>query len=169
MVMSLIHWHPNNRLLTLNHHTGMPYGTVNLRHGVPEGETPVTCTAGVGTFVVEFGALSRLTGNPVYEQAAMRAMRALWKARSDIGLLGNHIDVVKGRWTALEAGIGAGVDSYYEYLVKGSALLGRPELMKMWNEGRAAVEEYLTKVICPSVNFTFSYLHCRMIGTFGSA
>jgi len=125
--------------------TGMPYGTVNLRHGVPEGETPVTCTAGVGTFIVEFGALSRLTGNPVYEQAAMRAMRALWKARSDIGLLGNHIDVVKGRWTALEAGIGAGVDSYYEYLVKGSALLGRPELMRMWDKGRAAVEEYLTK------------------------
>merc|ERR1719282_636715 len=59
--------------------------------------------------------------------------------------MGNHIDVVKGKWTAIEAGIGAGVDSYYEYLVKGSALLGRPELMKMWNEGRAAVEEYLTK------------------------
>merc|ERR1719268_737154 len=33
-------------------------------HGVPEGETPVTCTAGVGTFIVEFGSLSRLTGNP---------------------------------------------------------------------------------------------------------
>jgi len=125
--------------------TGMPYGTVNLRHGVPEGETPVTCTAGVGTFVVEFGALSRLTGNPVYEETSMRAMRALWHARSDIGLLGNHIDVLKGRWTALEAGIGAGVDSYYEYLVKGSSLLGKPELMHMFNQGRAAVEEYLTK------------------------
>ena len=168
MVMSFNYWHLNCTQLTLNYLTGMPYGTVNLRHGVPEGETPVTCTAGVGTFVVEFGALSRLTGNPVYEQAAMRAMRALWKARSDIGLLGNHIDVVKGRWTALEAGIGAGVDSYYEYLVKGSALLGRPELMKMWNEGRAAVEEYLTKVIC-SLNVTFSWLPFRMIGTFGSA
>lgn len=24
-----------------------------------------------------------------------------------------------GRWTALDAGIGGGVDSYYEYLVKG--------------------------------------------------
>ena len=99
----------------------------------------------------------------------MRAMRALWKARSDIGLLGNHIDVVKGRWTALEAGIGAGVDSYYEYLVKGSALLGRPELMRMWDEGRAAVEEYLTKV-----SFTLGYQILiimsrspRMIGTFG--
>ena len=42
--------------------TGMPYGTVNLRNGVPNGETPVTSTAGVGTVVIEFGALSRLTG-----------------------------------------------------------------------------------------------------------
>ena len=58
--------------------TGMPYGTINLRHGVPDGETSVTCTAGVGTFLVEFGALSRLTGNPIYEETAMRAMRALW-------------------------------------------------------------------------------------------
>ena len=46
---------------------GLPYGTVNLRHGVPPGETSVTCTAGVGTFVVEFGTLSRLTNNPLYE------------------------------------------------------------------------------------------------------
>ena len=38
--------------------SGMPYGTVNLRHGVPAGETPITCTAGVGTFVVEFGQFS---------------------------------------------------------------------------------------------------------------
>ena len=35
--------------------TGMPYGTVNLRHGVPEGETSITCTACVGTFILEFG------------------------------------------------------------------------------------------------------------------
>ena len=45
--------------------TGMPYGTVNLRNGVPNGETPVTSTAGVGTVVIEFGALSRLTGKYV--------------------------------------------------------------------------------------------------------
>jgi len=125
--------------------TGMPYGTVNLRHGVPEGETPVTCTAGVGTYIVEFGALSRLTGNPVYEETAMRAMKALWHHRSSIGLLGNHIDVLKGKWTAVEAGIGAGVDSYYEYLVKGASLLQRPELMTMFNIGREAVDQYLNK------------------------
>ena len=98
--------------------TGMPYGTVNLRYGVPEGETPITCTAGVGTFIVEFATLSRLTGDPIYEETAQRAMRALWFKRSKIGLVGNHIDVVSGKWTATDAGIGAGVDSYYEYMVR---------------------------------------------------
>lgn len=28
--------------------TGLPYGTVNLRHGVPKGETPIVCTACAG-------------------------------------------------------------------------------------------------------------------------
>lgn len=42
--------------------TGMPYGTVNLRNGVPNGETTVSATATVGTAVIEFGTLSRLTG-----------------------------------------------------------------------------------------------------------
>ena len=51
--------HPN---LAFDTATGMPYGTVNLMHGVPEGETPVTCTAGVGTFILEFGTLAKLTG-----------------------------------------------------------------------------------------------------------
>lgn len=46
----------------------MPYGTINLRHGIPPGETTVTCTAGIGTFILEFGTLSRLTGDPLYEE-----------------------------------------------------------------------------------------------------
>jgi mannosidase alpha-like ER degradation enhancer 2 len=48
--------------------TGMPYGTINLRKGIPKGETAVTCTAGIGTFILEFGTLSRLTGDPLYEE-----------------------------------------------------------------------------------------------------
>ena len=63
------------RLLpAFNTTTGMPYGSVNLRHGVSKGETPVTCTAGVGTFIVEFGALSRLTGDTRFEDAALKAL-----------------------------------------------------------------------------------------------
>ena len=52
--------------------TGMPYGTVNLRNGVPVGETSITCTAGVGTFILEFGTLSRLTGDPLFEEVKGR-------------------------------------------------------------------------------------------------
>ncbi|XP_055532824.1 ER degradation-enhancing alpha-mannosidase-like protein 2 [Wyeomyia smithii] len=125
--------------------TGMPYGTVNLKYGVPYGETSVTCTAGIGTFIVEFGALSRLTGDPIYEEVALNALYALYNHRSSIGLFGNHIDVQTGRWTAQDAGIGAGVDSYYEYLVKGAIMLNKPDLMHMFNEGRKAIDKYLKR------------------------
>ncbi|KAG6450711.1 ER degradation-enhancing alpha-mannosidase-like protein 2 [Manduca sexta] len=125
--------------------TGMPYGTINMRSGVPPGETSVTCTAGIGTFIVEFGTLSRLTGDPLYEEVAYNALMALYHHRSPIGLVGNHIDVMSGRWTAQDAGIGGGVDSYYEYLVKGAILLEKPELMSMFIEARQAIEKYLKK------------------------
>lgn len=125
--------------------TGMPYGTVNLRHGVPLGETTITCTAGIGTFILEFGTLSRLTGDPVYEEVAMNALLALRHYRSSIGLVGNHIDVATGKWTALDSGIGAGVDSYFEYLAKGAVLLQQPALMKMFEENREAIERHLKR------------------------
>lgn len=47
--------------------------------------------------------------------------------------LGNHIDVQKGIWTATDAGIGAGVDSYFEYLVKGASLFSDPQLLQTFN------------------------------------
>ncbi|CAK1551956.1 unnamed protein product [Leptosia nina] len=125
--------------------TGMPYGTINLRSGVPPGETSITCTAGVGTFIIEFGTLSRLTGDPLYEEVAYNALKALYHHRSPIGLVGNHIDVMTGRWTAQDAGIGGGVDSYFEYLVKGAILLERPELMSMFTEARSVIDKYLKK------------------------
>lgn len=132
------------RLLpAFNTSTGMPYGTVNLLHGVPKGETAVTCTAGVGTLIVEFGTLSRLTGDSIYEKLALNAIQSLWKCRSNIGLFGNHIDVQTGRWTAIDAGIGAGVDSFYEYLIKGSILLQKPELLAMFYQARGAINRYL--------------------------
>lgn len=48
-----------------------------------------TCTAGAGSLLLEFGALSRLLGDPIYESMARRANRALWSARAKTtGLLG---------------------------------------------------------------------------------
>lgn len=45
--------------------------------------------------------------------------------------VGNHIDVQSGEWTARDAGIGAGVDSLFEYLVKGAYLLRQSEWIKV--------------------------------------
>ncbi|KTF85578.1 hypothetical protein cypCar_00004294 [Cyprinus carpio] len=122
--------------------TGMPYGTVNLLRGVNPSETPVTCTAGVGTFILEFSSLSRLTGDPVFENVARKALRALWRTRSDIGLVGNHIDVITSKWVAQDAGIGAGVDSYFEYLVKGAIMLQDEELLAMFHEFDKSIKNY---------------------------
>ena len=62
---------------------------VNLRDGVPNDCVNTTCTAGAGTMVLEFGILSRLLGDPVYESYARRAVDRLWGYRSNVtGLLG---------------------------------------------------------------------------------
>lgn len=46
--------------------------------------------------------------------------------------VGNHIDIVSTKWVAQDAGIGAGVDSYFEYLVKGAVMLQDEELLSMF-------------------------------------
>ncbi|XP_056403979.1 ER degradation-enhancing alpha-mannosidase-like protein 2 [Hyla sarda] len=122
--------------------TGMPFGTVNLLRGVNPTETPVTCTAGIGTYIIEFATLSRLTGDPEFEMVARRALRGLWESRSEIGLVGNHIDVMTSKWVAQDAGIGAGVDSYFEYLVKGAILLQDEEMMAMFQDYNKAIQNY---------------------------
>ena len=62
---------------------------VRLSEGVPEDCINETCTSGAGTLVLEFGLLSRLLGDPIYESYARRAVRRLWEYRSNItGLLG---------------------------------------------------------------------------------
>ncbi|XP_069608238.1 ER degradation-enhancing alpha-mannosidase-like protein 2 [Ranitomeya imitator] len=122
--------------------TGMPYGTVNLLRGVNPTETPVTCTAGVGTYIIEFATLSRLTGDLEFEKVARQALYGLWESRSEIGLVGNHIDVMTSKWVAQDAGIGAGVDSYFEYLVKGAILLQDEQMMAMFLDYNKAIQNY---------------------------
>jgi len=63
-----------NRLLpALDTLSGIPFGSINLRKGVAATESPITCTAAAGTLVLEFGALTRLTGDGRFEAAARRA------------------------------------------------------------------------------------------------
>ena len=125
--------------------TSMPYGTVNLLHGVPFNETTITCTAGVGTFILEFGTLTRLTGDEVFERVALKAIKSLHNCRSSIDLLGNHINITDGSWTAVDSSIGGSVDSFYEYLVKGSVYLNIPQLFEYFEIYLKSIRKYMKK------------------------
>ncbi|KAG0275805.1 alpha mannosidase-like protein [Linnemannia exigua] len=123
--------------------TGIPYARVNLRKGVLRGETGETCVAGAGSLLLEFGVLSRLTGNNSYEAAAKRALLELWKRRSKIGLLGNTIDMTTGNWMSMMTGIGAGTDSFYEYLLKSYVLFGDDEYLDMYETAQESIRRNL--------------------------
>jgi len=53
-------------------------------------------TAGAGSLILEFGTLSRLTGDSRFEDAAFKAFFALWNRKTDIGLVGNTINTWTG-------------------------------------------------------------------------
>ncbi len=130
------------RLLpAFNSPTGMPYMYVNLKTGAVRGA--VSNPAEIGTLLVEFGALSKLTGKPVYYEKAKRALVELYKRRSPIGLVGSAINVESGEWTSPRSHISGGIDSYYEYLLKCWRLFGDEDCRKMWEESVAAVNQRL--------------------------
>ena len=131
-----------NRLLPAFHsRTGMPYRFVNLRTGAVMG--PVSNPAEVGTLTIEFGTLSKLTGDARYYAAAKRAVRALFSRRSRIGLVGSTIDVETGAWGNKDSHVSGGIDSYYEYLLKAWLLFRDPDFKRMWDTSIAAVNRYL--------------------------
>ncbi|ONK67370.1 uncharacterized protein A4U43_C06F19470 [Asparagus officinalis] len=123
--------------------TGIPYGSVNLMHGVDENESKITSTAGGGTLTLEFGVLSRLTNNPIFEEVTKNAVRGIWARRSNINLVGAHINIFTGEWTQKDAGIGTSIDSFYEYLLKAYLLFGDEEYLFMFREAYKAAMHYL--------------------------
>ncbi|KAF3437093.1 hypothetical protein FNV43_RR19846 [Rhamnella rubrinervis] len=129
-------------LLAFNTPTGLPYAWLNLKYGVMENETTETSTSGCGSLILEMGALSRLTGDPRYESAALRALNKLWSMRSSLNLLGTTLDVMTGEWIEYSSGIGAGVDSFYEYLFKAHILFGKDEFWRMFHSAYVAVQKY---------------------------
>ncbi|GAA37391.2 ER degradation enhancer mannosidase alpha-like 3 [Clonorchis sinensis] len=153
-----------DRLLpAFNTSTGIPLPIINLRNIwfpfflLQES----TCTACAGTMILEFAALSRLTGNPIYEEKAVRAMAYLWKQRSRYSdLVGRVINVHSGDWVLRDSGIGAGIDSYYEYLLKAYVLLGEPVYLHRFHTHYQAIKRYVSGP--ESARFPFLFLDVNM-------
>ena len=130
------------RLLpAFNTSTGMPYMFVNLRTGKSSGAR--SNPAEIGTLILEFGTLSKLTNKPVYFEKAKRAIVELYKRRSKIDLVGEEIDVETGAWVGKASHVGGGIDSYYEYLLKCSRLFGDKDCESMWKTSIAALNKHL--------------------------
>ena len=132
-----------NRLLpAFKSKTGMPYRFVNLQTGARDGV--VSNPAEIGTLVLEWGALSKLTGKPVYFDTAKRALVALYNHRDKTtGLVGQAINVETGEWTNKNSHVGGAIDSYYEYLLKCEKLFGDRECGDMYRDSIAAVNRYI--------------------------
>ena len=121
--------------------TGMPYRFVHLQTGSVRDS--INNPAEIGTLMLEFGNLSRLSGDNTYYNIAKKAITEVYKRRSKIGLVGLKIDVVNGNWTNTESAIGAYIDSYYEYLYKSWKLFGDKDFKTAWNVHQKAILQYL--------------------------
>ena len=117
--------------------TGMPRRTINLRTGQAKGN--VSSPAEIGTFLPEWGTLSRLTGDPRYATAAKRAVTALFERRSKLGLFATEIDVTTGAWRSRRTTIGPYCDSFFEYLWDSWQLLGDADCKRMYEASLAAI------------------------------
>lgn len=138
------------RLLhAFNTTTGLPRSRVNLKYGITNelksGEkNTATCTACAGTLLLEFVLLSRLSGEKVFEEKVMKTMDYLWNKRNRISdLVGTVISVHDGEWLNKDSSIGAGIDSYYEYLFKGYILLGDENLLYRFNKHYDSITKYM--------------------------
>jgi ER degradation enhancer, mannosidase alpha-like 2 len=130
------------RLLpAFNSPTGMPYVFVNLKTGATKGVE--SNPAEIGSLLIEFGALSKLTNKPVYYDKAKRALLEVYDRRSPIGLVGSTINVETGKWVDPVSHISGGIDSYYEYLLKCSILFQDKDCERMWKTSKAALDKYV--------------------------
>lgn len=134
-----------DRLLkAFNTSTGIPYNKVNLKYGHFE-QSNITCTACAGTYLLEFGLLSRLLNDSKYEDAARKSFIAIYNRRSSLNLLGSTIDVNTGIWNDSFATVGAAADSYFEYALKSYILFNDKEYYVIFNTLYTSIVKYLYK------------------------
>jgi len=126
---------------------------VNLRYGIDltlskSDRERFTCTACAGTLILEWATLSRLTGNDLFEKYADHALSYLWERRNrQSNLMGTILNVHSGDWVVRESGIGAGIDSYYEYLFKAYVLLGEKnnDYLNRFEEHYSSIMSYIQR------------------------
>ena len=131
-----------NRLMpAFNSPTGIPYRYVHLQTG--KTRDGINNPAEIGTLMMEFGKLSKLTGDSQYYTAAKKGMMAVYNSRSALDLVGEQIDVNTGKWVSTQSHISGYIDSYYEYMYKCWLLFGDKDFKIAFDKHNAAIKKYL--------------------------
>jgi mannosyl-oligosaccharide alpha-1,2-mannosidase len=128
--------------------SGVPFSDVNLGEGTASSPAwgPDSSTSEVTTLLLEFGYLSRLTGNRAYEDAASKVMDVVGSASGRVqGLCPIMINPNTGKFRSTVFTLGARGDSYYEYLLKCWVASGRRDerCLRMYKEAMSGVRERL--------------------------
>lgn len=126
-----------------------------------------TYIAEAGTVQLEFLALSKHTGNPKYEQAAMKFYDVIRRSQPQPpGLYPSAIDTNSGGFSSAFVSLGAFEDSFFEYLVKVWLLRGQKDdwMKKLYKESYDAILEHIYRKSQSGLWFVPSYESGR-IGT----
>ncbi len=146
--------------------TGAPYRFANLHSGAVS--DPNSNLAEIGSNILEFGDLSRLTGDPKYVRASMRAYQAVIDKRSSIDLLGTNFDVERGIYTdRVDVAPDEPADSFYEYLWGGWQMLGIEQSRRWYRMLTDALLKY--KVTSVNGNLWFREVDYRTGGPAGDS
>lgn len=113
----------------------IPYPRTNLLkgpEGVPWQLQAEQCTSGVTSFVVEFSMLSRLTGDHIFEDISRYTLLRIWDSRTEQDLIPMTIRTKDFTFTDSLTGVGASIDSFYEYALKYSILFDDEQFFRIW-------------------------------------
>ncbi len=113
----------------------IPFPRTNLLKGpsyVPSQLQAEQCTSGVTSFVVEFSLLSRLTGDHIFEDVSRYTFLRIWHMRTGHDLIPMTIRTNKFMFTDSLTGVGASIDSFYEYALKYAILFDDEEFFRIW-------------------------------------
>lgn len=139
----------DNLVGSFNTQSHLPNNLVDV--GTGESQPAWTSLADAGTFFMEFAYLSHISGNQTFVQAANNTQQAIMDSADkagihgllpiNIGSAGNSIAFFNR-----ETSLGAGGDSYFEYLLKGWLLTGRTDdrLKDAW---KSAMVDMITRMV----------------------
>lgn len=138
LILSFNHFNEDDRFtdiskkaFTFNYpRTNLMYGPAVVSNKLMEDQ----CTAGVTSLTLEFSLLSRLTNDPIFEDVSRRSVLDFWSKRSNLDLIPMSLNTKSRLFVDSTSGIGASIDSFYEYALKYSILFDDDLFLNIWKD-----------------------------------